>query len=206
MPELFAWSVTRKYPEDADILLHGTPFKWSEVSQQAGLVSCARINQALLTATGSLSGDLADVPGRNALQNFLQSGPVWMPTEGRFEPLLQSRVLHIFESAGCEEILHVPEFPDRDPISFLATADLRDGSILFPGGGTLLAPDASFLFTVDWESFFTLFYGERNFIARYVRELGLEGFFATENTDHAWFNYSLGCATVTLSPEHWQTA
>jgi len=36
--------------------------------------------------------------------------------------------------------------------------------------------------------------------------LNLEGFFATANTEHAWFNYSLGCATVTLSPEHWQPA
>ena len=59
---------------------------------------------------------------------------------------------------------------------------------------------------MDWDSFFTLFYGEREFIAEMGNELGLEGFFATENTDHAWFNYSLGCATVTLSPEHWQGA
>jgi hypothetical protein len=36
--------------------------------------------------------------------------------------------------------------------------------------------------------------------------LNLEGFFATPNTEHAWFNYSMGCATVTLSPEHWQNA
>jgi hypothetical protein len=59
---------------------------------------------------------------------------------------------------------------------------------------------------VDWDSFFTLFYGPRRFIEEMARGLNLEGFFATANTDHAWFNYSMGCATVTLSPEHWQTA
>jgi len=204
VPERLAWSVTRKYPEDAEIVMHGTPFNWSEVGQLTGIGSCARINQALLTATGSLCGELADVSARNALQLFLQSRPVWMPTEGRFEPLLQRGLLHVFRAAGCEEILHVPEFPDRNPVSSFATADLQEGSILFPSGGTLLAPDASFLFTVDWDSFFTLFYGEREFITQMGNELGLEGFFATKNTDHAWFNYSLGCATVTLSPEHWQ--
>lgn len=67
--------------------------------------------------------------------------------------------------------------------------------------GTLLAPDASFLLTVDWESFFNLFYGAKAFVARTVTALQFGGFFATPNTDYAWFNYSLGCAAVTISPE-----
>ena len=92
----------------------------------------------------------------------------------------------------------------------LAIAGLRDGTNSIPEGqfparGTLLAPDHSFLFTVDWDSFFTLFYGSRSFVARVAAGLNLEGFFATPNTEHAWYNYSFGCATVTLSPEHWQT-
>jgi hypothetical protein len=24
--------------------------------------------------------------------------------------------------------------------------------------------------------------------------------------EHFWFNYSMGCATVTISPEHWAPA
>ena len=97
-----------------------------------------------------------------------------------------------------------------DPVARLALASLRDGANLIPEGsfparGTLLAPDHSFLFTVDWDSFFTLFYGPRAFVARVAAGLNLEGFFATPNTEHAWYNYSFGCATVTLSPEHWQT-
>ena len=40
---------------------------------------------------------------------------------------------------------------------------------------------------------------------RIAAERGLEGFFVLPTTEHAWFNYSMGCATVTLSPEHWQT-
>lgn len=206
VPAELAWQVRPEYPSDAQILTHGSRYSWMDVGRHAGLSSCARINQALLTASGSLTGDLADVAGREALRTFLQHQPVWMPAQGRFQPLLQRDLLQFFSAAGFAELIFVPEFPDSIPVVRLEIAGLRDGSIPFPTCGTLLAPDDSFLITVDWDSFFTLIYGTRDFIRTLAAGLKLEGFFATPNTDHAWFNYSMGCATVTLSPEHWQTA
>ena len=205
VPEELSWSVTRKYPSDKEIVAQGSPYSWTEARSETGLASCARLNQALLTATGSLTGEFTDREGKDAIQKFLQSHPIWMPAQGRFEPLLQSNLLNIFTSARSMELVHVPESPKAQPVARFALADLLDGSTAFPTGGTLLAPDQSFLFTVEWDSFFTLFYGSRVFLVQMARELQLEGFFASANTDHAWFNYSMGCATVTLSPEHWQT-
>ena len=69
--------------------------------------------------------------------------------------------------------------------------------------GTLAAPDESFLLTVDWDSFFTLFYGPRAFVDEVVHRQDLEGFFATPTTEHFWFNYSLGCSAVTIYPDSW---
>lgn len=206
VPAELAWSATHQYPRDAEIRARGEKFAWTEVAARTSLKSCARINHALLTSIGSLTDHLADPAGRDELKDFLASQPIWMPVEGRFEPLLQPDFLHVFAEAGAEELIFVPEFPNSDPVVRLPVAGLRSGAIPFPGRGTLLAPDHSFLFTVDWDSFFTLFYGARAFVARVAAGLNLEGFFATANTEHAWFNYSFGCATVTLSPEHWQTA
>ncbi len=206
VPQSLAWSATRHYPGDTQILAHGAKCTWSEAAARTGLNSCARINQALLTSIGSLADHLADPFARDTLKNFLESQPVWMPVEGRFEPLLQSDLLQAFTAAGADELICVPEFPAIDPVITLPIADLATRSIPFPTRGTLLARDHSFLFTVDWDSFFTLFYGQRSFITRVASALNLEGFFATPNTEHVWYNYSFGCATVTLSPEHWQTA
>ena len=205
VPPFLSWSATGQYPNDAQIIAQATKYTWAQVSAQSGLASCARINQALLTSIGSLADHLADPDASGTLQKFLENHPVWMPTEGRFEPLLQSNILQVFSDAGADELTLVPEFPHSDPVVNLPIADLKTGAIPFPTCGTLLAPDASFLFTVDWDSFFTLFYGPRTFLARAAQSLNLEGFFATPNTDHAWFNYSMGCATVTISPEDWQT-
>lgn len=203
VPAQLSWSAMRQYPDDATIATLGAKCTWAEVSLQTGLRSCAKINQALLTAIGSLSVELAEPSGRDALEKLVQREPLWMPVEGRFEPLLQEDFLTAFEMAGHSELVFVPEFPQSDPVVRLSIRELRAGAMPFPGYGTLLAPDESFLFTVDWDSFFTLFYGPRSLVERVTRARNIEGFYATANTDHAWFNYSMGCATVTLSPEHW---
>ena len=128
-----------------------------------------------------------------------------MPVEGRFEPLLQRDLLHAFSTAGAERTALRPRIPQHRPRRAPAYRRSAHGTIPFPSRGTLLAPDHSFLFTVDWDSFFTLFYSSRAFITRVAAARNIEGFFATPNTEHAWYNYSFGCATITLSPEHWQT-
>jgi hypothetical protein len=203
MPEEFSWRSTRRYPDDAQILSHGAGCSWSEVAGQTGMGACARLNQALLTSIGAIDDYLCDYPARDKLRQFLQSSSVWMPVEGRFEPVLHDDFLHAFDAAGHNRLIYVPEFPLNDPIQPLPIAGLRDRTLPFPSCGTIVAPDQSFLFTVDWDSFFTLFYGPRGFIERVVRDRSIEGFFAAPTTEHAWFNYSFGCATVTLSPEHW---
>jgi hypothetical protein len=149
----------------------------------------------------SITPKLCDFPASDALQSYLQSTSVWMPGEGRFEPLLQMDFLDAFEAAGQEELIFVPEFPHTDPIQRLNVSRLSDREDAFPSRGTLVAPDASFLLTVDWDSFFTLFYGPRAFVTEVARKRNLEGFFATPTTEHFWFNYSLGCCVVTLAPE-----
>jgi len=206
VPDSLSWNAIRQYPSDVEILAQGTKQTWSEIALLTGLASCARVNQALLTSIGSLPDHLADPAAAGVLQSFLESQPFWMPVEGRFEPLLRADFLRAFALARTPELIYVPEFPHSEPVVTLPIAGLRNGSIPFPSRGTLLAPDHSFLFTVDWDSFFTLFYGPRSLIERVCSSLNLEGFFATATTEHAWFNYSMGCATVTLSPEHWQDA
>ena len=204
VPQQLAWRAGQRYPDDATIASQGAKYAWAKVAAQTGLHNCARVSQALLTSIGSLADSIADPAGRDAMQSFLEAQPVWMPTEGRFEPLLQKDFLAAFSGAGAGELVFVPEFPQLDPVARLPLAQLLSGEIPFPARGTLLAPDASFLFTVDWDSFFTLFYGTRELVGCVAAARKLEGFFASANTEHAWFNYSFGCATVTLSPEHWQ--
>jgi hypothetical protein len=203
VPAQMAWAATSQYPTDEQVLTAGAKCTWGEVAAGTGLRACARVNQALLTSIGAIANELSDPAACNAMRKYLEANPVWMPVEGRFEPLLQADFLDAFDAAGQDEAVFVPEFGDAEGIRRIETAHLRSGAEVFPERGTLVAPDSSFLFTVDWDSFFTLFYGPRRFVGEVVRRHNLEGFSANLTTDHFWFNYSMGCATVTISPEHW---
>jgi hypothetical protein len=206
VPEYLAWKATKQYPGDEQILSHGAKCSWASAAAQTGLGTCARMNQALLTTIRSLKDEFCDFPAADSLTSLVKSSSIWMPGEGCFEALLQDDFLDAFESAGQETLIFVPEFPAADPLQELEMSSLKRRETPFPGRGTLAAPDASFLFTVDWDSFFTLFYGPREFVGEVVRRRKLEGFFATPTTEHSWYNYSLGCCVVTLSPEDWPAA
>ncbi|HKD74748.1 MAG TPA: DUF2711 family protein, partial [Ktedonobacterales bacterium] len=175
VPEELSWKATRQYPGDEQILARGKKCPWEEVTRETGLGNCARLNQALLTSIGSVADHLCDYAGRDRLQSFLQEDAVWMPSEGRFEPLLQRDMLAAFEQAGARELVYVPEFPQSDPVVRLSVPELRDGTMPFPPRGSLVDPAGSFLFTVDWDSFFTLFYGTREFIGEVAGSRGIEG-------------------------------
>jgi len=203
VPDELAWKTTKQYPSDEQILSAGRKCAWAQVASKTGLGTCAKLNQALLTSIGSIGEDLCDDAASGALKTFLESESIWMPGEGRFEPLLQRDILNAFEAAGCGELIFVPEFPGADPVQRLNVLGLRRRGENFPNRGTLAALDESFLLTVDWDSFFTLFYGPRAFVAEVVRRDNLEGFFATPTTEHTWFNYSYGCSAVTIYPDSW---
>jgi hypothetical protein len=203
VPRQLAWKTVQSYPDDRQILAEGRKCTWAEVYEQTGLNSCAKLNQVLLASIGSITEDLTDFEGRKLLRQYLESEPVWMPTEGRFEPLLHMDLLATFESACCHKLTFVPEFPDIDQVKEFDVQQLKNRATPFPSRGSLMSADASFLFTVDWDSFFTLFYGPREFVTEVAQRRNLEGFFAYPKMEHFWFNYSMGCATVTISPEHW---
>jgi hypothetical protein len=203
VPDGLTWKATKQYPTDEQILSAGAKCTWAHVSSKTGLSTCAKLNQALLTSIRSINEDLCDYAANDTLQRFLESKSVWMPGEGRFEPLLQMDFLAAFEAAGCGELIFIPEFPGVDPVQRLSVQRLKSSEEVFPSRGTLAAPDESCLLTVDWDSFFTLFYGPREFVAEVVRRNNLEGFFATPTTEHAWFNYSIGCSAVTIYPDSW---
>ncbi len=206
VPDELAWKTVQSYPSDEQTLAHAAKCPWSEVFSSTGLHTCAKLNQALLTSIRAIDEEVCDFAAEQKLQALLKSEPVWMPTEGRFEPLLQIDFLAAFETARKAELIFVPEFPEADSVKRFEVARLKSRAMQFPARGSLVPDDASFLITVDWDSFFTLFYGPRAFVAEVARRRNLEGFFASQTLEHFWFNYSMGCATVTISPEHWALA
>jgi hypothetical protein len=114
VPRELTWMAVPSYPDDGQILSVGQKCAWAEVYTQTGLNNCAKLNQILLASIGSIAEELIDFEAREVLQSFLESEPVWMPTEGRFEPMLQMDLLAAFDAASHTNLIFVPEFPELD--------------------------------------------------------------------------------------------
>jgi hypothetical protein len=175
------------YPDDEQIVMAGAKNAWALVGEQLGFSSYSKLDQALLTSIRAIKDEICDYDASASLERFLETNSIWMPANGGFDPLLRADYLSAFDTAGQPELVSVPEFPQLDKTDRHAVCDLRSGAATFPHRGTLVAPDCSFLFTVDWDSFFTLMFGPRTLLERIIRQRNLEGFFATRNTKHFWF-------------------
>jgi hypothetical protein len=189
IPESVAEFVVH-YPTNEQIVTGGQKYRWSRVANQANLKSYSEVNHGLLSAILALKPEFQNAVALEALKKFLdRTRNVSIPSEGGFPILLRQDIVFAFQAANAEELIFVPEFPDMDPIQHLRVADvsMTYGQSI-PARGTLLAPDESFLLTVDWDSFFTLFYGPRSFVHEVVEHRELEGFFVAASNHHGWYS------------------
>jgi hypothetical protein len=182
-----------RYPTDEQVAASGEKYHWRQVATEANLKTYSEINHGLLSLIRALKQEFQNEDAAQAIENVLnKTGCVWMPPEGVFPVLLHLDIISAFETGQADEMVFIPEFPDLDPVQHLEVADLHQAArVAFPGRGTLVPPDAKFLFTVDWDSFFTLFYGPSTLVAEVVKERQIEGFFLGRSTRHGWWSESV---------------
>lgn len=85
------------------------------------------------------------------------------------------------------ELLFVPDISVNTDPAALEISRILQEDLPMHFTGTLVAPDESFLLTVDWDSFFTVLFGSAELIAHLTVREHVEGFRATPNTEHFWF-------------------
>ena len=161
---------------------------WAFVTAHTHLKTYPRLNQALLTSIRALREEFCDFPASAELELFLKERALWEPTNGSFESAVINPLLSAFISEGMEELIFIPELADPESVERLSIGALLQGIQPLHFAGSLVAPDSSFLLTVDWDSYFTLFFGPRDQVSRLVEQNDLEGFFADASNHHHWFN------------------
>lgn len=166
--------------------------RWDVVATEANLLSYSEVNHGLLSVIHALKPEFRNEAAAAALQEFLErSDSIRMPTEGEFPEVLKADIIDTFRLVSQDRMVFVPEFPEMDPVQELELEDLSRSGRGFPYRGTLTDPDGTCLFTVDWDSFFTLLYGPRALVTRVVEDRVLEGFFVTDSTRHNWWQESI---------------
>ena len=168
----------------------GQKISWQEIAAATGMKGVVQLNRALLSTIGALAPDYQDQSARDDLNAYLEKENVYRPEEGFFPELLEPAFLAAFELASETKIINIDEFgwnQKKASLVDLQTSRKRFDMLHSYAGG-FFPPNRRFLITGDWDSFFRLFCGDRDFLEQLVKMESLDGFFCDPKTSHFWFD------------------
>lgn len=185
--ELFSGSI----PEIAKRF--GRRIGWREICQAVGLQDHCALDQALRTNIMGLRKELAAPAAAQAMTDYCEAAQIFLPTEGSFQPLMETALVALLRRAGLTEIIVANEFGDDEksmPVEALegeVAWELRDDLVKW-GVRRLVAPDRSLLIWVHWDSFYTAIFGTEERLRDTQVSADLEGFWCSAKTTTYWLN------------------
>jgi hypothetical protein len=160
------------------------PVCWRDVMKRLGLVDLGKLHGLLLAVTRAVRPD--DESQTRALARRLRSEELHIPSHGSFSPFLLDSFLASFGDLGFRVVQVCDEFGDRRSAHVIS--DLLDRKYPTVGEAhpSLIAPDCSLLYCVQWDAFYTFLCGEGEVLETIVDRYSLEGFFCDESTRVYW--------------------
>lgn len=167
------------------------PVRWQSICREAGFTSHCDLDCALRTHIGGLRQELANVRLTEKLLLYCDREGIFLPTEGRFEPVMQDALMQMFVRAGCREIVAGDEFGDEDRLVDVEALTggrpwVGEEDVPAYGARRLFAPDRSLLAWVHWDSFHTVIFGTDDSLAGLRLSELFEGFWCSEATVTYW--------------------
>ena len=170
----------------------GRNLSWDSICKGAGFSNHCELNRALLTHISALNPNYSDVTGAKRLVDYCTEEKIFLPTEGRFQPLMEHALVDLFERTGFDNVVAGDEFGEEERLVSLSTlkanATWSDNPIL-PSSASmrrLLAPDHSLFAWVHWDSFFTVIFMNDYLLEKEHCAAGLEGFWCSYETRVGW--------------------
>lgn len=170
---------------------YGKTVSWRTICRDAGFADHCELDQALRTNIKGLRRDLEDQHAAQRLLDHCSGNRIFLPTEGRVEPIQQPAIAHFLIRTGHKSILAGDEFGEEHPVvevqSLLQTDpwDSRDDVPKF-GIRRLAALDQSLLIWVHWDSFYIAIFGnERSLASANLGEF-FEGFWCSPESTTYW--------------------
>ncbi|MDM0039671.1 DUF2711 family protein [Variovorax sp. J22G21] len=159
--------------------------RWSEVRDLCGFPSIASIDVALRTMIGGLGKEHADKELADVLANSLKRHGLLPPVEGMFPALVQEPLLSFVQSLEQDWLWVGDEFCTERKLCWIDDLKLATANMTLVRG-SVFTPDKAALWTVHWDSHFTLFCSSSLNVQRLARHPVLEGFVCAPETEIYW--------------------
>jgi len=118
------------------------------------------------------------------LNRYCEVSALEGPIDGGIPPEWTTLVIDFFRTAGADVLWVTDEFGEVLPACSPATAELDLSLRAVNRRGAIFSSVPGVLVSVDWDSFFTLFFASRSLLGRLPKVL--EGFLSGIDTEHFW--------------------
>lgn len=173
---------------EVDIVQKVKVIPWETVCRGARINEPSELYKALKISIGALpsASISSDLPLK--LKYYLEEHGIQAPEKGAYDTFTKVAIFKTFEILGKRRVVVTDEFYESTYIIELSEFDAiafskkiaRDAYYIYP-------EDKSFLFTMEWDSFFYLFAGGKQEM-KIIQELNLfEGFLCDTETTHNWY-------------------
>lgn len=169
----------------------GRKIGWREICHQVGLPDHCALDRALRSHIQGLKKEIEDQDSAKRLTSYCNRHSIFLPTEGTFQPTMESSLVHLLQKAGLSDVIVGDEFGQQEkkiPLVSLLQEIAWESRDDFPNWGArrLMAPDRSLLVWVHWDSFYTAVFGTSERLCNLQLSNKLEGFWCSSESTSYW--------------------
>jgi hypothetical protein len=173
------------YPKRTRITEICKAVPWSTVMSIAGLPALSAVDIGLRTQILGLDKRHMNQEFAARIKAMTESTGIIPPCEGEHSDLLHNQVLELFQELGHEWVWVGDEFCTERKLHWIE--DLKnEQEPTISGHCNVFSPDKSFLWTVHWDSHFSLLCSSLGNLNRIKVAERLEGFFCGPRTQIYW--------------------
>ena len=173
------------WPKKEQLTKYTEKLSWKEFLELSGLKTIKRLDVALRTSIGGLKKQVENKEDADLLQTISESHNLIEPAEGRFHELLIDDMMRALQHLGHDWVFIGDEFGEERKLEYIQ--DIIDNKVK-PGTAmrNWYTHKNEALFTVHWDSHFTLLCSDRQTINKILEMYPLEGFFCDNTTEIYW--------------------
>ena len=185
----FEFDHENDYPDKKSIVENFDKVTWLEMVQECGFEDLNRLDIALRNWIGGLVAKYQNQVEVDKLENVCKQFKIIEPGEGRFSDCLIDEMISSVKNLGYNKIIFGDEWGKKKEALLIADIEFKkedfDSSIDFIPNN-MYTEDKKLLYSVHWDSHFTLLCSDLETLKSIVDKYQFEGFYANNETEIYW--------------------
>jgi hypothetical protein len=174
-----------EYPTKSEITKHCKIITWKEFMDLSKIENISKLDIALRNSIKGLKESHKDETTLSKLIETCEKHHVHQPNEGSFEELLIDPMLKGISNLGYKWIFRGDEFGTERQIMFIDDI-INNNEKIGDWYKNIYTPKNEILFSVHWDSHFTLICSSKSTIEQIIEHVQLEGFYCDHRTEIYW--------------------